>query len=212
MKDIPMFTTEYGVASLALREIPYRGAAYIRPLCDDAPRDLLDECAAFCRMCGATDIYACGQAAAAHFPLHAEILCLRLTVYAQAVSPLLCPVTAQTVSRWRELCNRRMASVDHAATLTAADEPTLLCGGTYFVRDGQQLLGLGRLADGELRTLAGIVPGAGRRVLDALVSAAEGQTLHLSVASTNRRALALYEAYGFTCVGRTAQWYHITGG
>lgn len=207
-----MFTTEYGAASLALREIPYRGAAYIHPLCDDAPLALLDECAAFCRMCGATRIYVCGQAAAAHFPLHAAILQMRLTVCAQAPSPLLCPVTAQTVSQWRDVCNRRMASVDHAATLTAADEPILLRGGTYFVRDGQQLLGLGRVADGELLVLAGVVPGAGQRVLDALVSVAEGPTLRLSVASTNRRAIALYEAYGFTCVGHAVQWHCITGG
>jgi hypothetical protein len=29
MRDIPMFTTEYGVASLVLKEIPYQAAAYI---------------------------------------------------------------------------------------------------------------------------------------------------------------------------------------
>ena len=30
MKDIPVFTTDFGVASLILKEIPYRGEAYIR--------------------------------------------------------------------------------------------------------------------------------------------------------------------------------------
>ena len=30
MKDIPAFTTENGIASLILREIPYREEAYIR--------------------------------------------------------------------------------------------------------------------------------------------------------------------------------------
>ena len=29
MKDFPVFTTENGVASLILKEIPYRGEAYI---------------------------------------------------------------------------------------------------------------------------------------------------------------------------------------
>ena len=29
MKDFPMFTTEFGIASLILREIPYRGEAFI---------------------------------------------------------------------------------------------------------------------------------------------------------------------------------------
>ena len=32
MKDIPMFTTPYGAASLILKEIPYRKEAYIRVL------------------------------------------------------------------------------------------------------------------------------------------------------------------------------------
>ena len=30
MKDIPVFTTEFGIASLILRDIPYRGEAYVR--------------------------------------------------------------------------------------------------------------------------------------------------------------------------------------
>ena len=29
MRDFPMFTTENGVGSLVLREIPYRGVAYV---------------------------------------------------------------------------------------------------------------------------------------------------------------------------------------
>ena len=29
MKDFPMFTTEYGIASLVLKEIPYKKEAYI---------------------------------------------------------------------------------------------------------------------------------------------------------------------------------------
>ena len=32
MRDFPFFTTEYGVSSLVLKEIPYRSEAYIRIL------------------------------------------------------------------------------------------------------------------------------------------------------------------------------------
>ena len=30
MRDFPIFTTEFGVSSLILKEIPYRGEAYMR--------------------------------------------------------------------------------------------------------------------------------------------------------------------------------------
>ena len=30
MKDFPIFTTDYGVSSLVLKEIPYKKVAYIR--------------------------------------------------------------------------------------------------------------------------------------------------------------------------------------
>ena len=32
MKDFPMFTTEYGVASLILKEVPYRQVAFVNIL------------------------------------------------------------------------------------------------------------------------------------------------------------------------------------
>ena len=53
MKDIPVFTTENGAASLILGEIPYRGQAYIRIQDSLEPESLLKECVSFCRMCGA---------------------------------------------------------------------------------------------------------------------------------------------------------------
>ena len=58
MKDIGIFPTRYGVASLILREIPYRQEAYIR-VQDVEPEDLsllLGECGDFCRACGAQKI------------------------------------------------------------------------------------------------------------------------------------------------------------
>ena len=63
MKDFPFFTTEYGVASLVLKEIPYKGEAYIT-LRDAQPgqeAELLAECVSFCRMAGAEKILAAGH-------------------------------------------------------------------------------------------------------------------------------------------------------
>ena len=56
MRDIPVFTTEYGVASLVLREIPYRQEAYISIQSSLQPEELLAECVSFCRACGAEKV------------------------------------------------------------------------------------------------------------------------------------------------------------
>ena len=61
MKDFPMFTTEYGVASLLLKEIPYKETAYIIIRSSQEPEELLKECISFCRMVGAEKIYARGH-------------------------------------------------------------------------------------------------------------------------------------------------------
>ena len=49
MRDLPMFTTEFGVASLILKEIPYREEAYILVQSTQEPEKLLRECIDFCR-------------------------------------------------------------------------------------------------------------------------------------------------------------------
>ena len=61
MKDIPVFHTEYGVASLFLREIPYRKRAHIKIQSSLEPDKLLEECIGFCRACGAEWIDAAGD-------------------------------------------------------------------------------------------------------------------------------------------------------
>ena len=61
MKDFPLFTTENGVASLILKEIPYRSEAYIVLRDARSAEALLRECADFCRACGAEKVYASGH-------------------------------------------------------------------------------------------------------------------------------------------------------
>ena len=60
MKDLQVFTTEHGAASLILKEIPYRKLAFIH-IQDVQPGGLeehLKECVSFCRMAGAERILA----------------------------------------------------------------------------------------------------------------------------------------------------------
>ena len=61
MRDFPVFTTENGVGSLVLKEIPYRKVAYITIQDSLFPEAFLSECVDFCRAVGAERIYACGH-------------------------------------------------------------------------------------------------------------------------------------------------------
>ena len=73
MKDFPMFDTEFGIASLVLKEIPYKGIAYIRIQNTLEPQALLRECVDFCKTLGAQKIYATGHAILEAYPFHTAI-------------------------------------------------------------------------------------------------------------------------------------------
>lgn len=201
MKDFPVFTTESGVSSLLLREIPYRGEAYIviRDVQPEGFEDHLRECVSFCRMAGAERIYARGHENLEAYLLHAVIYEMRGTAWVdRAKLENIFPVTEQTVSQFRSIMNERLRDVDHAATLTAADEKKILeSGGAYFVHHAGELLGVGWLEDTKLLLVAAVKPGAGERVMHTLMSLVEGADMTLEVASTNARAIRLYEKLGF---------------
>ena len=214
MKDIPLFTTDYGVVDLILKEVPYRETAYIRihAVQEGGVLPLLDECRHFCRMVGAERIYAAGHESLADFPLYTSVLELRGT--AQEVSERMAslfPVTEKTVSKWRGIYNERMRNVDNAATLESRDEQKIVSsGGAYFVHDSGELLGIGWLEDTKLLAVAAVKPGAGERVMNSLMSLIGGSSMTLEVASTNFRAIRLYEKLGFIPVKEVSCWYDVS--
>lgn len=209
LKDIPIFPTQFGVASLILREIPYRAEAYIRiqDVQEGELLQLLEECAAFCIACGAERILWTGV------PTEQEpamsILRMRGTAWVDpTLLEQLFPVTEQTASRWRQIYNERMRGVPQARTLSFADEKELAeAQGTYFVHHSGELLGIGWLEDLQLLAIASCKPGAGERVAHTLMSLAEGSDLTLEVADTNQKAIALYQKLGFIPTGIVSQWY-----
>ncbi len=209
MKDIPMFTTEYGLASLVLREVPYRQEAYIRVISALPGKmdDLIRECMVFCRAAGAERIY--WSAGDAEGQLHTAIHEMQGTAWVDPEKlESLFPVTEETVLQFRLLLNEKMAGVDNAATVTAADEKALIAsGGAYFVHRAGHLLGLGWLDGEKLLAVAAIEPGAGERVMHTLMSLVEGATMTLEVASTNERAIRLYEKLGFIKTKEIRKWY-----
>ena len=211
MKDFPLFDTEFGIASLVLKEIPYKGIAYIilREVWD--AEKLLGECVSFCRMCGAEVICAAGHESLDSYPLYTTVLEMRgdATVDAACLKSLF-PVTEATVTQWRNIYNEKMRSVDNTATMTAYDEKRILeSGGAYFVHDQGELLGIGWLEDTELLAVAAAKPGAGSAVLNTLMSLIGGARMKLEVASTNERALRLYEKMGFIPTKEISRWYRI---
>ena len=213
MRDIPVFTTEYGVASLVLREIPYRREAYIH-IQDVQPGmtdQLLKECVSFCRMAGAERILAKGHEDLDVYPIHCRVLQMRCSSFSKEdCGGMLFPVTEKTVGTWRGVLNERMASVDNAATLESRDETRILnSGGGYFIHENGELLGVGWLMDDSIEAVASCRRGAGIRVMQALMGLAQGDTVSLQVASTNTKAISLYEKIGFITTGEISCWYRI---
>ena len=211
MRDFPVFPTEYGVAGLVLKEIPYRETAYITihdalPECLDA---LLKECVSFCRMAGAEKIYVKGNADLSRYPLYCKVLQMSGTAWVDREKlEHLFPVTEATVSQWRTIYNEKMRGVDNAATLETRDEKKILeSGGAYFVHHDGKLLGIGWLEDTKLLAIAAVELGAGERVMHTLMSLVEGARMTIEVASTNSRAIHLYEKLGFLVTGEVSSWY-----
>ncbi len=215
MRDFPVFDTPYGVASLTMKEIPYRACAYIRILSvfDGNVEALVRECVQFCIACGAERVYATGDDALKCYPLYTSVLEMRgeARCDAQRIAHLF-PVTQETVAQWRAIYNERMRCTDNASTLEARDENEILSsGGAYFVHRSGMLLGIGWLGDAELRCIASCVRGSGEDVMHTLLSIVEGMELRLEVASTNARAMALYQKCGFVPVKELSAWYCVHG-
>lgn len=211
MKNIPVFSTEFGVGSLILREIPYKGIAYVRIESTQFPKEFIDECAQFCRMAGAERIYACGHSYLENYPFHTAIWRMtRVLEELPNTDAALMPVTESTLEQWLTIYNEKMANVDNSAFKNSGDGKALLeRGDGYFVHRGNTLLGIGIAAGDTLDAVISVIPGAGQEVLLALTHALSCERIVLDVASTNTRAIRLYERLGFLKTAERSKWYKI---
>lgn len=213
MKDIPLFTTEYGVASLTLREIPYRGRAYIKLQSASEPEKLLAECIEFCRACGAERIHAAGNDCLDQYPFITPMWLM--TCDRDAIGQTdacVFPMTQQTMDRWLELYNQRMADVPNAAYLDSKDGREFLDNGDcYFVHRQGKLLGIGKAANDYIDIVIAAKPGTGQTVVQALSSALTEKTVRVVVAGENVRAVRLYERMGFIKTQEVSRWYRVFG-
>lgn len=211
MKDFPVFTTEYGVASLILKEVPYQQTAYIILRDSLEPEKLLAECVAFCRVCGAEAVYATGHDFLEAYPFFTAMWEMRcLTSSIPDTDAALWPVQEQTLEAWRDIYNQKVRAVPNGAWMTLADGRAMLeKGDGYFVHRGETLLGIGRASGCVIDWVASVRPGAGRDVVCALAHAVTGDTAELTAASRNEKAVALYEKLGFVRSREISRWYRV---
>lgn len=211
MKDIPVFDTEHGVASLFLREIPYRQRAHIKIHSSQEPEKLLEECIGFCRACGAEWIDAAGHDYLEKYPLITALYIMtRDRDSMPQTDACLFPVTESTVGKWLDIYNERMADVPNCAYMDSVDGRELLKSGDgYFIHRDGRLLGIGKAKDDFIDAVASVVPGMGETVVLALASALTSDTVRLMVAGANERAVRLYERMGFLKVKEVSRWYRV---
>lgn len=211
MQDIPLFTTQSGVATLILKKVPYTQAAYVKIQDSLEPEQLVKECCDFCRAAGASHIYASGHAVLEKYPHYTTILAMsRAREGLPETDASLFPVQPSTLDQWRTLYNEKMLDVPNAAYMTIKDSQKLIQErNAYFVHRGDAILGIGIAAGETVNAIVSNRPGAGRDVLLALNHALSGDRISLSVASTNNRAVGLYTRLGFVCTEEISRWYQI---
>ncbi len=211
MKDMPVFTTEHGAASLFLREIPYRQRAHIKLQATQQPRELLEDCIAFCRACGAQWIDAAGHPYLENYPLITALYLMQADRESLlGKDACLFPVTEATVDRWREIYNERMKDIPNCAFMDSQHGKEMLAKGDgYFIHRNGELLGIGRASGDFLDTVISLVPGAGEIVVGTLAELLQTDTVKLQVASANERAMGLYERLGFVKTKELSRWYRV---
>jgi hypothetical protein len=215
MRDFPVFTTEYGVASLILKEIPYQGNAFVIIRDTKEPEMLLAECVSFCRICGAERVYATGHEILECYPLYTAIWLMRCRAESlPETDASLFPVQEKTLPEWRRIYNEKVQRVPNGAWMTEKDGTEMLQKGEgYFVHRNGELLGIGKVSGNVIDWVAAVRPGAGQDVVCTLAHAACGDALELTVASGSCAAvvrsifmmpLSVNALYGASFVGSSA--------
>ena len=220
MKNIPVFMSPGGTASLILHEIPHRAVGYVRLLTVRQLDVLLADCAAFCRDCGAGTVLASrGPEPLEGLPHAHDMLLLRAEK--ASLPPPARPVTLRPMDErndaiYQRTYNRCFSQVPGALTYDRAEIRRIYDRGQQAflaVDERENVLGMGELHGSELAAV-GVLPefrgqGTGRELVLSLLERCPGPEIHLTAASVNEAALALYDALGFTVYDCISRWYEV---
>lgn len=211
MRDIPMFSTELGVASLVLREIPYTKEAYIRFRDSQNQVAFIEECCGFCVAAGAESVYITGLEAPLPYPEYTTVLKMQTSVENLPESDAaLFPMQEKTMHLWQQWYNEKMKNVPIASYMTDKKIREMLEKGcAYFVHKKGTCIGIGAVQDRTLLAVAALVSGMGAEVVSALCRGLAADMVSLEVASTNTKAVRLYQRLGFVAVAEVETWYKI---
>lgn len=202
MKDIPIFTSTEGIATLILHEIPYRKEGYvlIRGVFGDFER-LLSDCEGFCRAVGAERVYFGGEGDFSGRPVHARLIERRLDCAAlPPTAAEAVPAAADAAGDWLALYRARFAAVPAAQSCPDTED-------LYFITLEGARIGLGQIRSGMLRSVAALAPGRGADCVCALAAADGATELRLLCAMENLPAMRLYDRLGFSRGEIKEVWY-----
>ena len=118
----------------------------------------------------------------------------------------------EAYERQKELSNSKSLSTKCSILCDKipAEEKTLLDSGDgYYIHRNGQLLGIGRASGDTIDLVIAEQSGAGKDVVLALASLLTADTVRLTVASANLRAVRLYERLGFIPTKELSRWYRI---
>ena len=217
MKDIPIFTGQFGIATLILREIPHKRWAYVmvRSAREGKLEALVEECGQFCRMAGAERVLATADEPLTFLPhVHdmLELICDRTALPPLEAPVELVPVDGENWLQFRSIYNALFRKIPNAVTYTEGDLPRVLeQGRAYLAMERGRAAGIG-VCQGQELSAIGVLPdfrGLGMRLALTLLASMPGETLALRVSSSNGPALRLYEKLGFRRNRVLSQWYQI---
>ena len=219
MKDIPIFTGQYGMGTLILREIPYKQCAYVlvRSAREGCMREFLEECSAFCRAAGAEWVLASAPEPLP-FLLHVHDMLEYACPRKQLPPPLrpveLEPLDDRNAERYREIYNDLFRAIPNAATCRPEDLRRLREKSTACLAlVGGETAGICQWSGSELEAI-GVLPefrGLGHRLALTVFEQMEGETITLRVSSSNAPALRLYQKLGFDRTRVLSSWYALAG-
>lgn len=217
MNNIPVFTSQGGTATLILREIPISGKAYVllRTVLPGQAENLAAECASFCKMCGAEEIFASWEDG--DLPFLAPAYDIYLLHVAKSALPegkpvQLVPMTPENDAIYQRIYNRCFYHVSHAASYDRGQIARIYREhqrAFLALDERERPYGIGELHGDELAAIA-VLPkyrGRGMDLAVALLQLCPGEDLHVTVASDNDAAMRLYEKLGFHLFGVESKWY-----